>query len=118
MSTIKTEMKKGEKFVAQVVAFLKGDGNEELANKIARKAISAFDGQVAALKAKEVDDENTVEDMEDALKEAIFPTKMFSDNKAYCQNIVYYQEKVNDAKAVLENTRASIKFFADLLESI
>ena len=118
MSTIKTELKKTELFAKEVLAKLKGDGNEALANKIARKAISAFEGQIAALKAKEVDDENTVEDAQEAFANAIYPTSMFSDNKSYCQNIVFHQQLLDAANDILQQTKDSITFFEGLLNSI
>ena len=118
MSTIKAELKKTELFAKEVLAKLKGDGNEALANKIARKAISAFEGQIAALKAKEVDDENSVEDAQEALANALYPTSMFSDNKSYCQNIVNHQQLLDGTIDILQQTKNSITFFEGLLNSI
>lgn len=116
MSTVKTELKRGKLFAGQVLGFLKGDGNEELANKIARKALSAIDGQVAALNAREIDAENSLEEAEDALEKAIYPSVMITNNESYCQNIVYYQQRVDEAKANLEQIKDSKKFFEGLLE--
>jgi len=115
--SIETEVKKGGLFVKQVLAKLKGDDNEALANKIARKSISAIDGQVAALKSKIVDDENQVEEAEERLATAVYPTSVFSDNKSYVQRIVSAQESVDAAQANLDATKASITFFEALLTS-
>lgn len=117
MST-KTELKKGQLFVKEVMNRLKGDDTEALANKIGRKAISALQGQVAALEAKLVDDENTVEDAQDALNNAKYPTVLFSDNKSYCQNILNAQSRLDEKTAELEATKSSIAYFTGILDSI
>lgn len=111
-------LKKTELFAKEILARLKGDNNEALSNKIARKAISAFEGQIAALKAKEVDDENRVEEAGEGLNNTIYPTAMFSDNSRYCQSILDRQEELDYAKEVLKNTQDSIEFFEAQLAKI
>ncbi len=100
----------------QVVARLKGDDNEVVAQKVARKAMSAMEGQIAALKAQIVDDEQRVEDAQEYLDNMIYPTAVFSDNRAYCQNIANAQSRLEDAKETLARTEESIKFFSNLLK--
>lgn len=117
MTTTKTELKKGELFVKEVLNRLTGDNTEALANKIGRKAISALQGQIAALDAKQIDDENAVEDAKEALNNAKFPTTLFTDNKAYCQNILNAQARVDAAEAVLKSTTDSIAYFTNILDS-
>jgi hypothetical protein len=101
--------------VAGILNRLKGDDTEALAGKIARKAVSALEGQVAALKAKLVDDENAVESAEEALAAAKYPTNLFSDNKAYVQGIVRAQENLENAIAVEAATEDSIAYFSGIL---
>ena len=110
-----TTMKKGELFVKEVINRIKGDDKEALANKIARKALSAIEGQIAALRAKEVDDENALEDAQEAFDNAVYPTELFTDNKAYCAQIASKKEKLNAAKDNLEQTKDSIAFFESQL---
>ena len=55
-------------FIKEVTARLKGDEAGVIAAKVERKALSAINGQLAALKAKLVDDETAVEDAEEALE--------------------------------------------------
>ncbi len=117
MSTVKTELKRGQLFAKQVLARLVGDGNEEKANKIARKSLSAIDAQVAGLTAKEVDAENAVEEAEEALNSAIYPSEMISNNESYCRNIVMHQQYVDDAKATLNQIKESKEFFEGLLKT-
>lgn len=110
-----TEIKKGVSFVKQVVAKLKGDDNEVLAEKISRKAISAVDSQIAALNAKIVDLETEKENAEEKLNEAMYPTTMITDNKYYCDNIVRAQSAVDVATENLENAKESLVYFKALL---
>ena len=79
-------------FIKEVTARLKGDEAGVIAAKVERKALSAINGQLAALKAKLVDDETAVEDAEEALNNAIFPTSVFTDNAMYVRNIQSRQE--------------------------
>lgn len=107
---------KGQLFVKEVIARLKGDNAEATASKIGRKAISAFEGQLAGLNANKIDQETAVEDAEEALKTAIYPTEMFSSNEAYIRNIVSAQERLDNAIEELAATEKSIKYFSSILE--
>jgi len=109
-------VKKGGLFVKEVLNRLKGDDKEALAAKISRKAISAIEGQLASLKAKEVDDENAVEEAQEALNNALYPTEMFTNNKSYCDSIVRKQEELYEAEDNLKQTKDSIVFFNSILE--
>lgn len=109
--------KKGQLFVKEVVARIKGDDAEALANKIARKALSAVESQIAALNARQVDLENTVEDNQDKLKEAKFPTTMFSENASYIHTIKRAQDQLDASVADLEDVKESLKYFNELLKS-
>jgi hypothetical protein len=108
--------KKVNSFVKQVVARLKGDDNEVVAQRVARKAMSAIEGQIAALKAQVVDDEQRVEDAQEYLDNMIYPTSVFSDNRAYCQNIVNAHTQLENAQETLKATQDSIEFFTALLK--
>jgi xanthine dehydrogenase iron-sulfur cluster and FAD-binding subunit A len=115
MSNTEKNLKIGELFVKEVLHRLKGNDDEALANKIARKAISAITGQISALEGKVIDDEQSVEDAQEALDNATYPVSMFKDSKTYCQQILKAQESLNDAQAELKNTKDSIEFFKNLL---
>lgn len=113
---METEIKKGKLFIAQVVAKLKGDDNQELAAKIARKGLSAVDAQLAALRAKEVDLEGSLEDANDALNNAKFPTTMITDNSAYIRGIQAAQERKDQAETNLKDVQDSLTYFENLLK--
>ena len=110
------EVKKVSSFAKQVLAHLKGDGNEVLAQKIARKALNAYQSQVAALKSAEIDAELNLEDAVEKLDAAKFPTAMITDGQMYCQNVINAQGRVADATDELADVRDSIETFEALIK--
>lgn len=104
-------------FIKEVTARLKGDEAGVIAAKVERKALSAINGQLAALKAKLVDDETAVEDAQEAFNNAIFPTAVFTDNRGYVTSIQSAQERLESAQLNLEDTKESIAFFEGLLKT-
>jgi hypothetical protein len=109
-------MGKVKSYLREVGARLKGDEKQVIAEKNYRKATSAINGQIAALKAKEVNDEDAVENATDVLNSIKYPTTLIHTPQAYVRDVVSAQETLDAAKASLEATRASIKFNEDLLE--
>lgn len=107
-------MSKG-KFVTEVTGRINGDGAEATALKISRKAKSALEGQIAALKAQLVDDETVVEDRQEALAAVVYPTSTFGDNRTYCSNVARAQADLDEAVATKVATEESITFFTKLL---
>jgi len=111
------EVKKGELFIREVLAKLKGDGAEATAAKVGRKALSAFEGQIASLNSKKVDLENAVEEAEEALSSATFPTSVFSNNQSYIDGILSAQKSVDQAKENLESVNKALEYFNTKLAS-
>jgi hypothetical protein len=108
-------MSKVSNFIKEVTARLKGDEAGVVAAKVERKALSAINGQLAALKAKLVDDETAVEDAQEAFNVAVFPTTVFTDNRSYVSGIQRAQEVLDAKEAELESTKESIAYFEALL---
>lgn len=104
-------------YLKELTARLKGDEAGKIAAQNERKANSAIKGQLAALNAKIVDDENTVEDKQEAYNNALYPTSKITDNQAYVRNLVNAKENLDGAKNSLESTKKSIAFFDALLKS-
>lgn len=111
-------MSKVSNFMKEVTARLKGDEAGVVAAKVERKALSAINGQLASLRAKLVDDETNVEDAEENLKVAIFPTSVFTDNQAYIRNIKAAQENLDAAVAEMESTKETIAYFEKKVEEL
>jgi len=112
------EVKKGKLFLKEVMGRLKGDDAEVKGAKITRKAISAFESQIAGLNASLVDAEDNLETKQEELQNTIYPTETFSDNKSYCASIVRAQEAVDAAQENVDNIKESLKFFKGLLAKI
>ena len=110
-------MSKVSNFIKEVTARLKGDEAGVIAAKVERKAISAINGQLASLKAKLVDDETAVEDAEEALNNAIYPTNVFIDNSHYVKTILARQEMLDSAVTSLESTKETIAYLENLLST-
>lgn len=109
-------MSKITNFCKEVKARLTGDEAGVLAAKNERKAVSAINGQIASLKAKQVDDENAVEEAKESLKEAKYPTVLISNNQTYLQNIKNNQEKLNQVEESLQQTNENIAYYEALLK--
>ncbi len=108
-------MTKVSNFIKEVTARLKGDEAGVVAAKVERKAQSAINGQLAALRAKLVDDETAVEDAEEAFNTAVFPTSVFTDNRHYVTQIQSANTRLEAAKEELEATKEAIAFFEKLV---
>ena len=110
-------MSKITNFIQEVTARLKGDDAGVIAAKVERKALTAINSQLAALRAQLVDDETAVEDAQENLNNAIFPTAVFTDNRAYVNNIQDAQEALDVATDTLESTLETIAYFETLLQN-
>jgi hypothetical protein len=109
-------MNKVTNFMKQTLAILKGDDAGVISAKNERKANSALNGQIAALKAKEVDLESNVEDAKETLKLAKFPKDVITNNTFYIDNIKSANSKLEDAVFELEECKDSIKFYESIKE--
>lgn len=117
MST-KTTVKKGVHFVKEVMARIEGDADKVIAEKNARLAVAALTAQTAALTGAIVKQEMAVEVAEEDLGNAQYPTSVIADAQVYCDNITFYQNKLDDANNSLDDLRASQESFEKLLEAL
>lgn len=102
--SVETTAKKGLSFVQEVMARIEGDNSEALAQRNRRKAMSTVEGQMAALKAKIVDQEADVEDAQEAVENSYYPTEKITDGAAYLRGIVEAEEVLAAAVETLEET--------------
>lgn len=111
----KTTVAAGKLFVKEVLARIQGNEAEALANKNGRKAINALQGQISSLNYKLIQDEEALENANERLDNAIYPTTSIEDQKSYCQGILNAQEAVDAAEANLKATKDSIAVFTGIL---
>jgi Tfp pilus assembly protein PilX len=104
-------------FIKEVTARLKGDEQGVLAAKIERKASSAIKSQIAALTSHIVDAESAVEEAEERLQNAIYPTEMITNNNVYIAGIKAAKENLDEKLAYLTDVKESLTYFEGLLES-
>lgn len=105
-------------FIKEVTARLTGDTASVTATRNARKALAAFDSQLAGLASKKVDLEDELEQCEENLKNATFPTSLINDGKQYLQTVRSYQESLDAKKQELANLEHSVKYFTDKKKEI
>jgi len=108
-------MNKVTNFVKQTLAMITGDEKTVISTKNERKSNSAINGQLAALKSKLVDDESALEDAEELLKNAKFPSSLITDNPCYIESIKRANSRVQSAKNTIADTKYSIEFFESIL---
>lgn len=108
-------MNKITNFAKQVFAQLKGDTDGVIAAQNERKCNSALDSQIAVLKGKVVDQEESVKDAEEALTKAKFPSTRVTDREAYLEGIRRAQKRVDERKEELATTNDSIKYWQSLV---
>lgn len=111
------EVKKLELFVKEVVSKIKGDDAEALGYKVARKAMAAMEANIAKLNSSKVDAEIKLTEKEEALHNAIYPSKMFESVSTYCSNIASCQEDVNNAKNALQEIEESITYWEEMIKN-
>lgn len=104
-------------FIKEVTARLKGDEQGVLAAKIERKASSAIKSQIAALTSHIVDAESSVEEAEERLQNAIYPTQMITNNNDYIAGIKSAKEDLDEKQTYLSDVKESLAYFESLLES-
>ena len=104
-------------FLKQTLAFLKGDEAGVIAAQNERKSRSAFKRQISGLESKQVDAEAAVEDAQDALTRALYPTTRITNNETYIRSITSAQQTLDSAKATLEAINESLAYYAKLSDS-
>lgn len=109
-----TPVETASNFVKEVLARLTGDTDQAVALKNQRKANAAIEGQLAALKSRQVNAEDTVTEAQEALGNAKYPTVLIASSESYIAGIKTATEKLNSAQDALDAVNESLKFFGDL----
>lgn len=102
------------KFVKEVKARQKKNGNTTDPLAIVKKAESAIDSQISGLQYQITEKETELEAAEARLTSPIYPTEDITNPKAYCQRIADAQLAVDTAEAELTATEESLAYFQTL----
>jgi hypothetical protein len=104
-------------YVDQVLARIRGDKDEETAQRNYRIANSAVKGQIASLEAEKVNAEIALEKAQDALGNAKYPTDLITDTTKFIKDIVVCQYAVDEAEQVLSTVVESAQYFTELFKN-
>jgi|SRR6185312_3546921 len=116
MTKVENAVKDLTSFVKAVKARIEGDKVEELAAKNEIKARSAIHLQIALLSSSEVDAKSALEDAKEAYENAIYPTVLIGDGKAYASGIIRAKEAVEAKEEALKQVEDSLEFYNNLLK--
>lgn len=106
-------------FVKQVVATIQGDDAEAKAQKIFRKADSAFRTQIAALEGETISLEDNVEAAKERLQAALTNNgNVELDRNSYIDDVLRAQNAIIEAEEALEEHLAKIAFLKEQYENI
>lgn len=117
MSEVKDAVKNLTSFGKEVVARIKGDDAEALAQANERKGRSAYKGQVSSLESRIVDLEDKVTEATEALAVAKYPTTKITDSQSYINNVRRAKEALTAAEEELEQTKESLEFYQGILDN-
>lgn len=98
-------------YAKTLLALLTGDETEKLALHNERRAMSSIRKQLSSLEDRRTSLQEKIEDSEEAVKLAEYPTYKLEENSNYCANLLASDEKLKKAKEDLEDCEASIKYF-------
>jgi len=107
---------KVKSFIKQTIATFKGETDKAVAERNFRKATAALEGQIAALKSKEVEVEEEMNTAKESLNKALYPSDAIDKAQEYINSIRSSQETVNQKEKELKDVQESAKFYKQLLE--
>lgn len=114
MATVKETIKETSLFVKSVMAKLAGDDASAKALKIARKCMAFSSQYGAALEAERINAEIAIEEAEQLVSDAYFPTEDPQEVNTYMEGVVTAHENLERAKKALEDIDNTIKIVEEL----
>lgn len=107
------------KFIDYLLNLLKGENPEQLAAKIKKKAVQAFDAQISVKVNTSSDLEDKVEEMEEKVKLALANNgQLIEDRQAYLQNYASTFRQLIEAKDKLEVHKEEISILRGALDAL
>ncbi len=105
-------------YAKTLLAMLKGDETEALALHNERRAKSAIKKQLSNLEDRKTTLQEELENAEEELKKAKYPTFKLGESSNYCGDVKKAQAIVDDKKDQLEDIDNSVKYFEDLKKEL
>lgn len=107
------------KFIDYLLNLLKGDNPEQVAAKIKKKAIQAFEAQISVKTNTTSDLEDKVEDMEERVKLALANNgQLIEDRQEYLQNYASTFRQLKEAKEKLEAHKEEVSILRGALDAL
>jgi len=114
--SIMSELAKTVKsFAEEVLARLTGDDNAAVAAKNERKARSAFKQQISSKENAIVDAEVRVEEAQEALNNALYPTTLIDSTEEYISGIAEAKDALTEAENELQTLKDQLAYFETTL---
>ena len=107
-------MNKFSNFYKQTIALLTGDKDEQIALKNERRSKAQLKNQLSLLDLEISKQEDLVEQAEDRLTKAKFPSHLIEDGEAYLRGITQAYDNLESVRARLEDLEKTQKFWDDL----
>lgn len=104
-------------FVRETMAKIKGDDVKALALKNERLAKAAIKNQINKIEFLIVELETKVDTAKEAFEDAIYPTVLITDPKAYADSIVKAKKDLKAAEETLEEAKKSLEFYSVEIQS-
>lgn len=101
-------------FYKQTMALLTGDKDQQIALKNERRSKAQLKNQLSLLDLEISKQEDVVEQAEDRLTKAKFPSVLIEDGEAYLRSITSAYENLQSVKARLEELEETQKFWSGL----
>lgn len=106
-------------FIQSVIAFIKGDDDQQVALKIQNHGSKGLAAQIAAQQAVTCDFEEEVENAKLALVKARANNgEVITNRDTYVQNLINAQSKIEQAQENLDSHIETIKFLQEQLNII
>lgn len=104
------------KFKKETQAQFEGQTANDIVTRNEKIAHQGFKSQIGALNNKLIYDEIALDDAIAVRKRIVYPNTMISNVDQYMDNYANAEKKVEDARASMELTKSSIKFFQEKME--
>lgn len=108
-------MSKVKSFIKEVLAQLTGDQDTVIAERNYRTGKATVRGQISSLETDVINQEVAVEQAEEEFLKAKYPTERIENGEAYLNSIYDAKDNLENVRAELEATKASIEYWTKLL---
>ena len=111
-------MEKKSSFIEKILTFMNGENNETIAKKIQAKAISYLNASISQYDIMLLQADEKIETVKERLNEALINKGSVEFTDCYVNNIILYQEALQNAIKHKENIERIKKFLKQQLDIV